>query len=73
VTVSADAANVWHDRTLAALAALARVRRTQTADDVVVEVAVQFADRFGPQDRAYAGGIPAWHVAVHAALDSLWL
>ena len=36
-----------------------------------MEVAVEFADRFGPTDRAYVGGIPAWHVAVRAALDEL--
>ena len=36
-----------------------------------MEVAVEFADRFGPTDRAYVGGIPAWHLAVRAALDEL--
>jgi serine protease AprX len=68
MTDAGAADNVWHDR---ALAALARLGRPQSADEVVVEVAVEFADRFGPQDRAYAGGIPAWHAAVHAALDEL--
>ena len=65
---AANAASLWQDRTLAALARLAR---PQTAEDVVQEVAVEFADRFGPTDRAYVGGIPAWHLAVRAALDEL--
>ncbi len=59
---------MWQDR---ALGALARLGRPQTADQVVVEVAVEFADRFGPTDRAYVGGVPAWHLAVRAALDVL--
>ena len=62
------ASPVWPDRTLAALA---RLGRPVPAVDVVQEVAVEFADRFEPQDRAYDGGIPAWHSSVHAALDSL--
>ena len=59
---------MWQDR---ALGALARLGRPQTADQVVVEVAVEFADRFEPTDRAYVGGVPAWHLAVRAALDAL--
>ena len=38
---------------------------------VIEEVAIRFADRFGPADRNYRGEIPIWHHAVHQALEDL--
>jgi len=67
--VSAEAA-VWADRVLVALADLAG---EVTETNLIEQVAVRFADRFGPSDRAYAANAdcPRWHEAVREALRSL--
>jgi subtilisin family serine protease len=67
-----DASTVWADRTLVALAGLpADPSPTELA--VVEEVAILFADRFAPADRAYpvTGDSPRWHGYVRAALRDL--
>jgi serine protease AprX len=38
---------------------------------LIVEVAVRFADRFGPDDRVYVGDRPRWHGLVADALTEL--
>jgi len=59
---------LWLDRTLVALGGLPRAA-SDTA--LLQEVALQFADQFGPGDRVYEGDRPAWHCAVLDALDQL--
>ena len=63
-------AAVWADRILVALADLAG---EVTETDLIEQVAVRFADRFGPSDRMYAANAdcPRWHDAVRKALRSL--
>jgi subtilisin family serine protease len=63
-----DASRLWRDR---ALAALSNLDGPVTREAVVQEVAVRFADRFEPNDRAYDHGQPAWHLAVLAAISGL--
>ena len=67
--MNGDAA-VWADRVLVALADLAG---EVTETDLIEQVAVRFADRFGPSDRVYAANTdcPRWHDAVREALRSL--
>jgi subtilisin family serine protease len=45
--------------------------RAESEADVIVAVAIRFADRFAREDRAYAGAIPGWHLQVAAALERL--
>ena len=68
-SVSAEA-TVWADRVLVALADLAG---EVTETNLIEQVAVRFADRFGPSDRVYAANAdcPRWHDAVREALRSL--
>src|SRR5215475_5721179 len=68
-SVNAEAA-VWADRVLVALADLAG---EVTDTKLIEQVAVRFADRFGPSDRVYAANAdcPRWHEAVREALRSL--
>jgi serine protease AprX len=63
-------AAVWADRVLVALADLTD---GVTETGLIEQVAVRFADRFGPSDRVYAGNAdcPRWHGAVREALRSL--
>ena len=63
-------ATVWADRVLVALADLAG---EVTETGLIEQVAVRFADRFGPSDRVYAANAdwPRWHDAVREALRSL--
>lgn len=69
MTAPDDAAAVWRDRTLAALASLAD-RSTEPPDElaVVEEVALHFADRFAPADRerAVSRVRPYWRVLPQA-------
>jgi serine protease AprX len=67
--MNAEAA-VWADRIVMALADLAG-EVTETM--LIEQVAVRFADRFGPSDRTYAANAdyPRWHDAVREALRSL--
>jgi serine protease AprX len=58
----------WRDRTLVALTS---VPDPGGPTDVVQEVAVRFADRFGPLDKQYVGERPRWHREVLAALAQL--
>jgi len=60
--------SLWLDRTLVALGDL-----TKAGSDaaVVQEVAIRFADRFGPADRMYQGDRPSWHRAVVESLAQL--
>jgi subtilisin family serine protease len=63
-------AAVWADRVLVALADLSG---EVTETGLIEQVAVCFADRFGPSDRVYAANAewPRWHDAVREALRSL--
>jgi serine protease AprX len=63
-------AAVWADRILVALADLAG---EVTVTDLIEQVGVRFADRFGPSDRTYPANAdcPRWHNAVREALRSL--
>jgi subtilisin family serine protease len=63
-------AAVWADRVLVALADLSG---EVTETGLIEQVAVCFADRFGPSDRVYAANAewPRWHEAVREALRSL--
>ena len=63
-------AAVWADRTVVALADLAG---EVTETGLIEQVAVRFADRFGPSDRVYAANAdcPRWHDAVREAVRSL--
>jgi subtilisin family serine protease len=63
-------AAVWADRVLVALADLVD---EVTETGLIEQVAVRFADRFGPSDRVYAANAdcPRWHDAVREALRSL--
>jgi serine protease AprX len=67
--MSGDVA-VWADRVLVALA---DVPGEVTETGLIEQVAVRFADRFGPSDRVYAANAdcPRWHDAVREALRSL--
>jgi subtilisin family serine protease len=67
--MNAEAA-VWADRIVVALADLGG-EVTETM--LIEQVAVRFADRFGPSDRTYAANAdyPRWHDAVREALRSL--
>ena len=58
----------WLDRTLVALGGLTRAA-SETA--LLQEVALRFADRFGPLDRDFDGDQPSWHRAVRSALEQL--
>jgi serine protease AprX len=64
---------VWADRVLVALADLADLAGEVTEIKLIEQVAVRFADRFGPSDRVYAANAdyPRWHEAVREALRSL--
>jgi serine protease AprX len=66
-------AAVWADRILVALADLADLAGEVTETGLIEQVAVRFADRFGPSDRVYAANAdcPRWHDAVREALRSL--
>ena len=63
-------AAVWADRIIVALADPAG---EVTETGLIEQVAVRFADRFGPSDRVYAADAdcPRWHDAVREALRSL--
>ena len=60
----------WRDRALAALHALPSGRAESEAV-LLEEVAIGFADRFAPADRAYRGARPCWHEAVRDAVAGL--
>jgi serine protease AprX len=65
---------IWVHRTLAALGDLTADTAAPVTDIALIEqVAIRFADRFGPADRAYAADAdhPRWHDAVLTALSSL--
>jgi subtilisin family serine protease len=65
---------IWAHRTLAALADLTPHVEAEVTDMALLEqVAIRFADRFAPSDRAYAAKAdrPRWHDAVFTALSSL--
>jgi serine protease AprX len=66
-------AAVWADRILVALADLADLAGEVTETGLIEQVAVRFADRFGPSDRVYAANAdcPRWHDAVREVLRSL--
>jgi serine protease AprX len=64
----------WRDWTLVALATRrpAGASRAERELSVIEQVAVLFADRFEPTDRAYdPAAQPRWHAQVHAVLDGL--
>src|SRR5690349_9223862 len=63
---------VWADRVLVAVAGLPG-GAAATDEQVLEEVAVRFADRFGPTDREFAdlAGRPRWHDEVIGALAAL--
>ncbi len=65
-TIAAD--DTWLDRTLVALSATGPAESELV---VIQEVAVRFADQFGPHDRTYIGARPSWHRAVGGALRQL--
>lgn len=62
------ALGLWPDRIVTSLDVLDRAGDEKS---VLEEVAVEYADRFHPQDRSYAGGRPTWHREVVAALEQL--
>ena len=59
----------WRDWVLLALADSGGQLDSEFA--VIEEVAIRFADRFGPTDRSYLGEQPLWHDAVKLALEEL--
>ena len=65
-------ATLWRDRTLVALADLP-TDPPPTEAALVEEVALHYAERFAPADRAYAvtAEVPRWHGSVHEALRVL--
>lgn len=63
-------AALWRDWTLVALASLPS-GRAESEESVIEEVAIQFADRFGPADRGYDADHPRWHDEVRRALVTL--
>jgi serine protease AprX len=67
-----QAPSVWEDRTIVALASLLPPPDPDLLG-VIEQVAVSFAHRFGPTDRAYVGlsEKPRWHVEVEEALGAL--
>jgi serine protease AprX len=62
--------SVWAGWALLALADLP-AGRADSELAVIVQVAVRFADRFAPEDRAYIGVRPGWHGRVAKALTQL--
>lgn len=64
------APQVWAGWTLLAVADLPD-GQADSELAVIVQVAIRFADRFAPPDRAYAGDRPWWHGQVREALTQL--
>ena len=62
--------STWRDWVLVALAGLPS-GRAESERAVMEEVAVCFADRFGPTDRVYDADRPRWHDEVRQALVAL--
>jgi serine protease AprX len=60
----------WRDWVLVALAGLPS-GRADSELAVIEEVAIRFADRFGPADRLYDADRPRWHDEVRQALAAL--
>ncbi len=56
----------WLARTLVAISSMSKVKGDT---GVIQEVAIQFADRFEPQDRAYESQYPRWHRLVRESID----
>jgi hypothetical protein len=65
-----EASTFWQDWVLIALAGLPS-GRADSALAVIEEVAVRFADRFGPADRVYDADHPHWHDEIRQALEAL--
>ena len=61
---------MWHDWTLAALLSLPEAR-ADSPGTVVEQVAIRFADQFGPTDRVYDTDDPRWQDQVRQALANL--